>query len=71
MLKIENLEVAYGNIKAIKGISLEVNEGEIVSLSLAGEQLHSLANVLMGQKDMTLLRRESLILQKAVESSLA
>jgi branched-chain amino acid transport system ATP-binding protein len=32
MLKIENLEVAYGNIKAIKGISLEVNEGEIVTL---------------------------------------
>ena len=32
MLKIDNLEVAYGNIKAIKGISLEVNEGEIVTL---------------------------------------
>lgn len=32
MLKIDNLEVAYGNIKAIKGISLEVNKGEIVTL---------------------------------------
>jgi branched-chain amino acid transport system ATP-binding protein len=32
MLKIETLEVAYGNIKAIKGISLEVNQGEIVTL---------------------------------------
>jgi len=32
MLKIENLEVAYGNIRAIKGISLEVNQGEIVTL---------------------------------------
>ena len=32
MLKIENLEVTYGNIKAIKGISLEVNQGEIVTL---------------------------------------
>jgi len=32
MLKLENLEVAYGNIKAIKGISLEVNQGEIVTL---------------------------------------
>ena len=30
MLKIENLEVAYGNIKAIKGISLEVNQGELL-----------------------------------------
>ena len=32
MLKLENLVVAYGNIKAIKGISLEVNQGEIVTL---------------------------------------
>jgi branched-chain amino acid transport system ATP-binding protein len=32
MLKIDNLEVAYGNIKAIKGISLDVNQGEIVTL---------------------------------------
>ncbi len=32
MLKVENLEVAYGNIKAIKGISLEVNQGEMVTL---------------------------------------
>ena len=32
MLKVENLEVTYGNIKAIKGISLEVNQGEIVTL---------------------------------------
>src|ERR1019366_1667800 len=32
MLKVENVEVAYGNIKAIKGISLEVNQGEIVTL---------------------------------------
>ena len=32
MLKVDNLEVAYGNIKAIKGITLEVNKGEIVTL---------------------------------------
>jgi branched-chain amino acid transport system ATP-binding protein len=32
MLRVDNLEVAYGNIKAIKGISLEVNQGEIVTL---------------------------------------
>ena len=32
MLKVDQLEVAYGNIKAIKGISLEVNKGEIVTL---------------------------------------
>ena len=32
MLTVENLEVNYGVIKAIRGISLEVNEGEIISL---------------------------------------
>lgn len=32
MLKVENLHVYYGNIHAIKGIDLEVKEGEIVSL---------------------------------------
>jgi branched-chain amino acid transport system ATP-binding protein len=32
MLKVDKVEVAYGNIKAIKGISLEVNKGEIVTL---------------------------------------
>ncbi len=32
MLKIENLVVAYGGIEALKGISLEVEEGKIVTL---------------------------------------
>ncbi len=32
MLKIENLKVRYGMIEAIKGISFEVNDGEIVTL---------------------------------------
>lgn len=32
ILKIENLHVFYDNIHALKGISLEVQEGEIVSL---------------------------------------
>lgn len=32
MLEIKDLEVYYGMIQAIKGISFEVNEGEIVSL---------------------------------------
>lgn len=32
MLKIDNLISSYGNIKALKGISLEVNKGEIVTL---------------------------------------
>ena len=32
LLKVSNLKVAYGGIQAVKGISLEVREGELVSL---------------------------------------
>ena len=32
MLKVENLVVSYGGIEALKGVSLEVPEGEIVTL---------------------------------------
>ena len=32
MLNVENIDVYYGRIHAIKGVSFEVNEGEIVSL---------------------------------------
>ena len=32
VLKISNIETFYGNIQAIKGVSCEVNEGEIVTL---------------------------------------
>ncbi len=32
LLEVSNLEVNYGLIKAVKGISFEVNEGEIVAL---------------------------------------
>ena len=32
LLKISGLKVAYGGIKAVKGIDLEVNQGELVTL---------------------------------------
>ncbi|MBW9336863.1 ABC transporter ATP-binding protein, partial [Herbaspirillum aquaticum] len=32
ILKVEQLSVAYGGIQAVKGISLEVNDGELVTL---------------------------------------
>ncbi|WP_426350037.1 ABC transporter ATP-binding protein [Alloiococcus sp. CFN-8] len=32
MLEVKNLEVSYGVIKAIKGISFEVNQGEVIAL---------------------------------------
>jgi branched-chain amino acid transport system ATP-binding protein len=32
MLKVNDINVFYGNIQALKGVTLEVNEGEIVTL---------------------------------------
>ncbi|MEN3294329.1 MAG: branched-chain amino acid transport system ATP-binding protein [Burkholderiales bacterium] len=32
VLKVSNLKIAYGGIQAVKGIDLEVNEGELVTL---------------------------------------
>lgn len=32
LLAVENLEVSYGNIKAVHGVSFEVEQGEIVTL---------------------------------------
>jgi branched-chain amino acid transport system ATP-binding protein len=32
LLKVNSLKVAYGGIQAVKGVSFEVNEGELVSL---------------------------------------
>ena len=32
MLKVDDLNVYYGKIHALKGVSFDVNEGEIVSL---------------------------------------
>ncbi len=32
MLEVKNLKVSYGMIKAIKGVSFEVNQGEVIAL---------------------------------------
>ena len=32
MLEVKNIQTYYGNIQAIKGISLEISEGEIITL---------------------------------------
>ena len=32
MLEVKDIEVYYGMIEALKGISFEVNEGEVIAL---------------------------------------
>jgi branched-chain amino acid transport system ATP-binding protein len=51
ILKVENLTVHYGAIKALRGISFEVGEGEIITLigsNGAGKTttLHSVSNII-------------------------
>ena len=38
MLEVQGLEVAYGGIKAVKGIDLEVRQGELVAAEPPGAQ---------------------------------
>jgi branched-chain amino acid transport system ATP-binding protein len=51
LLTVENLEVSYGLIRAIRGVSFEVNQGEIVALigaNGAGKTtiMHALSNLI-------------------------
>lgn len=51
MLKIEDLSVYYGHIHALKGISLHVNQGEVVSLiGSNGAGKSTLLNTISGLK---------------------
>ena len=55
MLEIRDLEVFYGMIQAIKGVSFEVNEGEVIALigaNGAGKTtiLHTITGLLTPKK---------------------
>ena len=53
-LKIENISVSYGNIKALSNVSMEVNEGEIVSLIGAnGAGKSTLLKAIVGLEPLT------------------
>ncbi len=59
MLEIKDLEVYYGVIKAIKGVSFEVNEGEVIALigaNGAGKTtiLHTITGLLEAKKGSVL-----------------
>lgn len=54
MLNVKDLHVSYGAIKALRGISFDVNEGEIISLigsNGAGKTttLHAISNIIKKQ----------------------
>ena len=52
MVKVENLEVFYGGIQAIHGISLEVFQGEMVAIIGAnGAGKSTLPKTLAGDKE--------------------
>ena len=66
LLKVENLHVYYGSIHAIKGISFEVNEGEIVTLigaNGAGKSttLNTVAGLLKPREGSITLEGQSLL----------
>jgi branched-chain amino acid transport system ATP-binding protein len=80
MLKLENIEVYYGNIHALKGISLEVNEGELVSIlgaNGAGKTttLMTISGIIRPRKgsvtyqniDLTKLLPEAIVLQGIIQ----
>jgi branched-chain amino acid transport system ATP-binding protein len=65
MLEVENIHSYYGNIHALKGVSLTVNEGEIVTLigaNGAGKSttLKSISGVLKPRQGTVRLRGENL-----------
>ena len=66
MLKIHNLEVSYGPIRALKGISFEVKEGEIVTLigaNGAGKSttLRTISNLIKPQSGSITFLNENLL----------
>lgn len=71
LLKVDNINVYYGAIHALKGISLEVNQGEIVTLigaNGAGKSttLRTISGLLK-PKDGSILFKEQAIAGKAAQ----
>ena len=60
MLKVKDLNVFYGGIHALKGVGLEVNDGEIVTIiGSNGAGKSSLLNSISGMVKYRIVRQES------------
>ncbi len=54
ILKLDNISVSYGNIKALRGVSMSVKEGEMVALIGAnGAGKSTLLKAIVGQEPLT------------------
>ena len=65
MLEIKDIEVFYGMIQAIKGVSFEVNEGEVIALigaNGAGKTtiLHSITGLIAPKKGQILFEGQDI-----------
>ena len=80
MLKVENLVIHYGAIQALKGISFEVAEGEIITLigsNGAGKTttLHAISNIIkktsgkvfFDGKDISAIPPDTIVTQRLVQ----
>ncbi len=74
LLKLDNIHTYYGNIHALKGISIEVDEGEIVTLigangagksttlkTISGLLYPRRGKVYLGDKDLTKFRAHEIV----------
>ena len=73
LLKVENLNVYYGMIQALKGISFEVNQGEIVSLigaNGAGKTttLHTITGLIRPKQGSVLYKGTTASRRRAISS---
>ena len=81
VLKLENLQVSYGSIKALKGVSLEVGQGQIVALlgangagktttlkTISGIVRAQLGKISLFGKDITNLTPEAIASLKMIQS---
>ena len=65
MLEVKDIEVYYGMIQALKGISFEVNEGEVIALSGANgagktTTLHTITGLLSPKKGSVLFEGQDI-----------